>query len=64
MGLEVTDRIELTYWCSDLIHKAIEQMTDYIQSETLAQSVTYAQSSDGESVEIEGEILSLSIRKV
>ncbi|MFN8358818.1 MAG: isoleucine--tRNA ligase [Candidatus Kapaibacterium sp.] len=64
MGLEVTDRIELTYWCSESIHRAIEQMTDYIQSETLAQSVTYAQEAASESVEIEGEILSLAIRKV
>ncbi|MBK9248723.1 MAG: isoleucine--tRNA ligase [Ignavibacteria bacterium] len=63
MGLEVTDRIDLSYWCSDTVHKAIEQMTEYIQSETLAQSVTYAKSSESESVEIEGEILSLTIRK-
>jgi isoleucyl-tRNA synthetase len=63
MGLEVTDRIELSYWCSEFVHKAIEQMTEYIQSETLAQSVTYIQSAESESVEIEGEILSLTIRK-
>ncbi len=63
-GLDVTDRIVLNYYCSPQIETAIGSMKEYIQSETLAEVITYQAMENGESVDIDGETIAMSIEKI
>ena len=61
-GLEVTDRIEVRIEGSDSLRLGIEPFMMYIKDEVLADNVTFG-SNAGESVEIEGEKINISIFK-
>jgi isoleucyl-tRNA synthetase len=64
-GLEVTDRIHIYFETSDRVVQAINRMSDYVKSETLATLIT--PSRDGaehwEKWEIDGEPCEIGISK-
>lgn len=62
-GLEVTDRIAITYSGDADVIKAIVSNSDYIKAEVLANSINDS-SNEGEEIELEEGKLTLSIAKV
>ncbi len=65
-GFDVIDRIKIYYETSDELLKAINQCSDYIRSETLAESVSadFQEALFSENWEINGSKASISIEKV
>lgn len=60
-GLEITDRINLTYQGDKDISEAMDMFKDYIMEETLA--VTFEVSDEGEVVDINGHEVKISLKK-
>ncbi len=65
-GLEVTDRIRVAYKADDRLRKAIENMSDYVKSETLALAVdsTEIESQDLTPHDIDGLMCNIAIVRV
>ncbi len=61
IGLEISDRIELTYSGDDLTNKAFDEFKEYIMSETLA--VNFSQSDNGEVNDINGHEVKIEVKK-
>lgn len=61
MNLQVTDKINLFYKTSEKMKAAIEKHKNYIQEETLSQSIEYKDPITGEEHEIDGILTYLSI---
>jgi len=65
MGLNVEDRIRLTYQASDMLARAVEQFREHVALETLAVEMVGAPPAGGaREMEIESERVSLAIEKV
>lgn len=60
-GLEITDRINLTYQGDKDINEALDMFRDYIMEETLA--VTFDVSDEGEVTDINGHEVKMSLKK-
>ena len=63
IGLEVTDKIILTYMAEAPLNKAISQFKDYICSEILAESLKAEKPQNGEKFDINGHEIELQINK-
>jgi isoleucyl-tRNA synthetase len=63
IGLNVEDRIELTYEASSDLASAISTHADYISKETLCMSLTSAASPHQHQFDIDGHELKLTINK-
>jgi isoleucyl-tRNA synthetase len=63
MEFEVTDRIGIQYFASDDIASAIEKMSEFIASETLAEIIERATNSVGDKVDFDGDELFIKIEK-
>lgn len=64
-GLEVTDRITISYSSSDIIKESIDLMNVYVCSETLSDAVIFKSDlSDATDVELNDENVKISISKV
>lgn len=64
-GLEVTDRITISYSSSDIIKQSIDLMNVYVCSETLSDAVIFKSDlSDATDVELNDENVKISISKV
>ena len=61
-NLEVTDHIHITYDGDHFVKRAIETYQEFIQNETLAESVTFENS--GEIVDLNGHETKITIAKV
>lgn len=61
IGLEISDRIDLTYYGDELTNKAFEEFKEYIMSETLA--VNYSQNDSGETNDINGHDVKIEVKK-
>jgi isoleucyl-tRNA synthetase len=61
IGLEISDRIDLTYSGDELTNKAFEDFKEYIMSETLA--VNYSQKDSGEVNDINGHEVKIEVKK-
>ena len=61
IGLEISDRIDLTYNGDELTNKAFENFKEYIMSETLA--VNYSQKDSGEVNDINGHEVKIEVKK-
>ncbi len=62
-GFEVTDRITLRVGCSEVISAAIESFAEYIASQTLAVSVEVVSEPQSTEVEIDGEVITISVER-
>ena len=62
-GLNVSDRIQLSYKASEKLQKAFENHKDYIKTETLCQSLESSQETLSHSFEFDGEKLEIRIEK-
>lgn len=60
-GLEIADRINLTYQGDKDISEAMDMFKDYIMEETLA--ITFEVSDDGEVVDINGHEVKIALKK-
>ncbi len=60
-GLEITDRINLTYQGDKDINEALDMFRDYIMEETLA--VTFDVSDEGEVTDINGHEVKMALKK-
>lgn len=60
-GLEITDRINLTYQGDKDINEALDMFKDYIMEETLA--VTFDVSDNGEPTDINGHEVKIALKK-
>ncbi len=60
-GLEITDRISLTYQGDKDIQEALEMFKEYIMEETLA--VTFEESDNGEITDINGHDVKIALKK-
>ncbi len=60
-GLEITDRINLTYQGDKDINEALDMFRDYIMEETLA--VTFEESDEGEVTDINGHEVKMALKK-
>jgi isoleucyl-tRNA synthetase len=63
-GLEVEDRISLILGGDPKLLEAVRAHEDYVAGETLATSLSYDGSSEGESAEIEGRPLMIAVERV
>ena len=63
MGLDVTDRIDVRIDTTERVQKAFNQYKDYIQSEVLALSVTFAPIAEGVEWDINNELTKITIHK-
>ncbi|MFZ0389173.1 MAG: isoleucine--tRNA ligase [Calditrichia bacterium] len=66
-GFEVMDRIHIYYNASQDLSKAIQEMSDYIQTETLAKEVKDVLQDEGDikqDIQIDGENFPVSLKKV
>lgn len=65
-GLEITDRITITYSSGEILHHALQQMADYIKRETLAVALTRGtiHSNNKITEDINGEQCDISIEKI
>lgn len=63
-GLEVSDRIELTYDVSERLSQAIQRHSDYIQNETLCLAMHSREVEMGEEHKINGEPVKVSLSPV
>ncbi|MCR5482898.1 MAG: isoleucine--tRNA ligase [Bacilli bacterium] len=61
IGLEISDRIDLTYSGDELTNKAFEDFKEYIMSETLA--VNYSEKDSGEVNDINGHEVKIEVKK-
>ena len=61
IGLEISDRIDLTYFGDELTNKAFNEFKEYIMSETLA--VNFSQSDSGEVNDINGHEVKIEVKK-
>ncbi len=61
IGLEISDRIDLTYFGDELTNKAFDQFKEYIMSETLA--VNYLEKDCGEVNDINGHEVKIEVKK-
>jgi isoleucyl-tRNA synthetase len=63
-GLDIADRVHLTYFASADLARAIEEQREYIMGETLAISLHVVEKGSGEEYELESEKLVLNLEKV
>ena len=63
-GFEISDRIRITYAASGQLAQAIEEQRAYIMAEALALSLTFERKIEGETLDVEGERLSLRLERV
>ena len=63
-GFEISDRIEIEYEATECLGRAIQSHSDYIQSETLCLSMVQKPGVSGESCDVNGESLTLALRRV
>lgn len=64
-GFEVTDRITIQYSAGNQISDSVTAMSSYIQSETLAESITFADEIDSANdAELMDETIKIKIQKV
>lgn len=63
-GLDISDRVHLTYFASADLARAIEEQREYIMGETLAISLQGVEKGSGEEYELESEKLVLNLEKV
>ena len=61
-NLEVTDRIQINYYGTEKIKKAVTTFLDYIKEETLAEKII--EEKGKESYELNGEMTELDIIKI
>ncbi len=61
IGLEISDRIDLTYSGDELTNKAFDEFKEYIMSETLA--VNFSKSDNGEVNDINGHEVKIEVKK-
>jgi isoleucyl-tRNA synthetase len=61
-GLEITDRISITIAPNDEVEKAVETFGDYIKTQVLADSITFAQN-NGTEVDFDDFKLNITITK-
>ena len=61
IGLEISDRINLTYFGDELTNKAFEAFKEYIMSETLA--VNFELKDSGEVNDINGHDVKIEVKK-
>ncbi len=64
IGLDVVDRINITYRATGKLEHAMQSHQGYISRETLALSVSYDSGDHALSFDIDGEVLDLTIRSV
>ncbi len=62
-GFDVTDRISISFDASEILSKAIIEMNDYIANETLAEEILRVESLSGEKIDIDEEIVTISLVK-
>ena len=62
-GLDVSDRIAVTYGVPDEVAPALDQFRDYIMGETLCTRMVRADSVDGDSVDLEGQTVRFLVEK-
>ena len=63
-GLEITDRIAVKLSKNAMSDDAVTEFSSYISNQVLADSVTLCDNLEGESIELDGFVLSVSIDKV
>ena len=63
-GLEITDRIAVKLSKNAMSDDAVTEFSTYISNQVLADSVTLCDNVEGESIELDGFVLSVSIDKV
>jgi isoleucyl-tRNA synthetase len=65
-GLEVTDRISISFAAEELLSSALREMTEYIKRETLAVDVKEGIVPGGNAIQddINGEKCEISIQKI
>ena len=62
-GLDITDRINVKVSKNDASDEAVNRFADYISNQVLADSLTLCDSVEGESVELDGYTIAVSIEK-
>ena len=62
-GLEVSDRIEITYATSERLRRALQQYADYVQTETLCVTMRWSGAATDEADNINGEPLKVFLKK-
>jgi len=63
-GFEVTDRIIIEFKTDDEITNAIIKMTEYVKNETLAEDLISKAELSGSEMDLDGKVLTASIRKI
>ncbi len=63
-GLEVSDRIELFLSGNELIESVIKSSEDFVKGETLADTIEYGRELETEEININGEKVRLSLKKL
>ena len=63
-GLEITDIIAVKLSKNAMSDDAVTEFSTYISNQVLADSVTLCDNLEGESIELDGFVLSVSIDKV
>ena len=62
-GLDITDRINVKVSKNDASDEAVNRFADYISNQVLADALTLCDSVEGESVELDGYTIAVSIEK-
>ena len=62
-GLDVSDRIAVTYGVPDEVAPALDQFRDYIMGETLCTRLVRADEVDGDAVDLEGQAVRFLVEK-
>ena len=62
-GLDVSDRIAVTYGVADEVAPALDQFRDYIMGETLCTSLVRADEVEGDAVDLEGHTVKFLVEK-
>ena len=62
-GLDVSDRIAVTYGVADEVAPALDQFRDYIMGETLCTSLVRADEVEGDVVDLEGHTVKFLVEK-
>lgn len=63
-GFSVTDRIRIVYAAPPEVRQAVEALSDYVQRETLAESLIFAACPEGQAVDIDGYRAYICIERV
>mgnify|MGYP001144064567 FL=1 len=62
-GLDVSDRIELTYVVPDELASALNQFRDYVMGETLCTELVRVGEVDGDTFDLEGYSVTFKVEK-